>query len=301
MSFSAAVKGELSRIPVGRGCCAGAECYGVLLLGNTFRAGEIRILTSHAAFAERLPLLFEAASGVRPAPPRPPENRGKWLFSLTDCGEIGKIRAAYGYGAGDDTVLHLNNAVLEDECCLAAFWRGAFCAGGTATDPEKKYLLELVTPRRVLARELLALLRESGLDAVPGERGGVQVLALKSSEMIEDFLVLIGAPVAAMTVMQAKLEKGIRNSVNRRVNCDTANLDKTIAASERLKGVIAQLERSGRIDRLPEALAETARARMAHPEDSLAQLAERLGISKSCLNHRLRKIEQSLPAPGGRR
>jgi hypothetical protein len=117
-------------------------------------------------------------------------------------------------------------------------------------------------------------------------------VALKSSEMIEEFLALTGAPVAAMAVMQAKLEKEIRNSVNRRVNCDTANLDKQLAAAERLKGVIARLERSGRLDRLPETLKETAQARIETPEDSLAQLAERLGVSKSCLNHRLRKLEE---------
>jgi hypothetical protein len=252
----------------------------------------MRILSTHAAFAARLPQLIEAAFGFRPEAPKPPENRGKWLFILSDSKEIGKVRAAYGYGKGDETVLHLNNAVLENDCCQAAFWRGAFCAGGTVTDPKKKYLLEIVTPRRVLARELRTLLRESGLEAAPGERSGTQVLALKMSEVIEDFLTLIGAPLAAMEVMQAKLEKEIRNSVNRRVNCDTANLDKTLAAAERLKNVITRLDRSGRMDKLPDNLQETARARRDHPEDSLAQLAERLGVSKSCLNHRLRKLEE---------
>jgi hypothetical protein len=292
ISFSAAVKTELCRGAAGNPCCAAAECYGAFLLGNTFRAREIKILTSHAAFAVRLPGLTETAFGFRPPDPKPPENRGKWLFALTNPGEIGKVRAAYGYGAGDETVLHLNNAVLEEQCCSAAFWRGAFCAGGTVTDPKKKYLLEIATPHRVLARQLRALLRENGLDAAPGERSGTQVLALKMSGMIEDFLTLAGAPVAAMAVMQAKLEKEIRNSVNRRVNCDTANLDKTLAAAERMGNVITRLERSGRMDKLPEALQETARARLEHPEDSLQQLAGRLGVSKSCLNHRLRKLEE---------
>jgi hypothetical protein len=292
-SFSATVKEEMCRNPAGSVCCAGAECYGAFLLGNTFRAGEIRILTTHPSFAKRLPLLIEAAFGFSPDPPKQPQNRGKWLFSQTDRAVIGKVRSAYGYGPEDDTVLHLNNAVLEQECCQTAFWRGAFCAGGTVTDPVKKYLLEIVTPHRVLARELAALLRENGLEAAAGERSGAQILTLNMSEMLEDFLTLAGAPVAAMSVMQAKLEKEIRNSVNRRVNCDTANLDKTLAAAERLRGVIARLESTGRMDRLPDALKETARARFEHPEDSLAQLAERLGVSKSCLNHRLRKLEES--------
>jgi hypothetical protein len=291
-SFSATVKKELCRVPPDRLCCAGAECYGAFLLGNTFRADEIRIITSHAAFAGRLPFLTEKAFGLRSEISLPPARRGKWLFSVTCPEQLRTVRAAYGYGADDDTVLHLNNAVLEPECCQAAFWRGAFCSGGTVTDPEKKYLLEIVTPHRVLVRELIALLREVRLEAALGERSGSQVLALKMSEAIEEFLALTGAPLAAMEVMQAKMEKEIRNSVNRRVNCDTANVDKTLAAAERLKNVITRLEASGRLDKLPEILKEMARARLAHPEDSLAQLAERLGISKSCLNHRLRKLEE---------
>ena len=291
-SFSATVKQELCRVPIKRPCCAQAECYGALLLGNTFRAEELRILTSHTAFAERLLPLFEAAFGFCPPAPARPEQGGKWLFSVTQRERVGPVRAAYGYGAGNDTVLHLNNAVLEQDCCQAAFWRGAFCSGGTVTDPLKKYLLEIITPHRVLARELCALLRESGLEAALGERSGVQVLALKVSEAIEEFLALTGASLASMDVMQAKMEKEIRNRVNRRVNCDTANVDKTLAAAERLRGVIKRLERSGRMDSLPEALKETARVRVTYPEDSLAQLADRLGVSKSCLNHRLRKLAE---------
>ncbi|MDR0326244.1 MAG: DNA-binding protein WhiA [Oscillospiraceae bacterium] len=297
-SFSATVKRELCRAPIKRSCCAQSECYGALLLGNTFRAEGLRVLTSHTAFAERLPPLFAAAFGILPPAPSRPEHGGKWLFAVTGPKQVQTVRGAYGYGAGDDTVLHLNNAVLEQECCQASFWRGAFLSGGTVTDPLKKYLLEIVTPHRVLSRQLSALLRESGLEASLGERAGVQVLALKVSEAIEDFLALTGAPLAAMAVMQAKLEKEIRNSVNRRVNCDTANVDKALAAAERLRGVIMRLEKTGQMDGLPEMLKETARARIAYPEDSMAQLADRLGVGKSCLNHRLRKLAE---LAGGKR
>jgi hypothetical protein len=288
-SFSAKVKNELCRVAAGGICCTHGECYGILLLGNVFSAGEIRILTSHAAFAVRLPGLFEAAFGFKP---EPSVRSRKHVVSVTRPDWLGKVRRAYGYGEADETVLHLNNAVLESPCCQAAFWRGAFCAGGTVTDPDKKYLLEIVTPHRVLARELVALMRESGLEPSLGERSGSQVLALKASEPIEDFLTLTGAPITSMAVMQAKVEKEIRNSVNRRVNCDTANLDKQLAAAERLKNSIARLEEAGRMDALPDAIKDTALARVLHPEDSLSQLAERLGISKSCLNHRLRKLRE---------
>jgi len=293
-SFSTRVKNELCRSPAVPVCCARSECYGVLLLGNVFSAVELRVLTFHAGFAGRLPGLFESAFGFRPEPGKPPApgNGRKHIFSVTRADWIQKVRQTYGYGPADETVLHINNAVLEELCCQQAFWRGAFCAGGTVREPETKYRLEIVTPHRALARELVALMRESGFDPSLGERSGSQVLAFKTSEHIEDFLALIGAPVAAMAVMQAKVEKEIRNSVNRRVNCDTANLDKQLAAAERLKDIIARLENNGKMEALPYVLQDTARARVLYPEDSLIQLAERLNISKSCLNHRLRKLTE---------
>ncbi len=287
-SFSARAKREMCRVPVTRNCCASAECYGALLLGNAFRDDELRVMTSHEPYANRLSELFATVFGFQPEI----IHGGKWMISITDPERVRSVLSAYGYGGAPSVALHLNNAVLESECCLAAFWRGAFCSGGSVTDPMKKYLLEIVTPRRILARELSALLRESGFEAAPVTRGGVQVLSLNLSSSIEDFLTLCGAPVCAMDVMEAKLEKGLRNSVNRRVNCDTANLDKTLAAAERLRGVIERLEASGWLDTLPEALRQTARTRLENPEDSLSQLAERLGVSKSCLNHRLRKLAE---------
>ena len=291
-SFSARVKSELCRTPAGDICCVQSECYGILLLGSVFSAGELRILTSHAAFAERIGDLMQAGFGFRSEPPAQSERGRKHLVSVTREDWVKKVRGTYGYGQKNETVLHLNCAVLEKECCQPAFWRGALCAGGTVTDPEKKYLLEIVTPHRVMARELLALMRESGFEPSLGERSGAMVLALKASEAIEDFLAFTGAPIASMAVMQTKVEKEIRNSVNRRVNCDTANLDKQLAAAERLKDIIARLENNGKMEALPYVLQNTARARVLYPEDSLIQLAERLNISKSCLNHRLRKLTE---------
>ena len=118
------------------------------------------------------------------------------------------------------------------------------------------------------------------------------MIYFKQSEYIEDFLTSIGAPVAAMDVMTAKLEKDLRGSVNRRVNCDAANLDKVVEAAQGQLEAIRRLERSGRLETLPDKLQEAARLRAAHPEDSLSQLAEQCSppVTKSALNHRLRKL-----------
>ena len=137
---------------------------------------------------------------------------------------------------------------------------------------------------------MLALLREEFAPRTPTE--GNSVIYFKQSRYIEDFLTAISAPVAAMDVMTAKLEKDLRGSVNRRVNCDAANLDKVVEAAQGQLEAIRRLERSGRLETLPDKLQEVARLRAAHPEDTLAQLAEQCSppVTKSALNHRLRKL-----------
>ena len=114
----------------------------------------------------------------------------------------------------------------------------------------------------------------------------------KQSHQIEDFLTLIGAPVAAMNVMTAKMEKDLRNSVNRRLNCDSANLDKAVGAAQEQLEAIRKLEAAGVLEKQPEKLRQTASLRAANPELTLSELAEEFDppVTKSCLNHRLRKL-----------
>ena len=116
----------------------------------------------------------------------------------------------------------------------------------------------------------------------------------KQSDHIEDFLTTVGAPVSAMEIMTAKLERDLRGSVNRRVNCDAANLDKTVEAARWQMDAIYRLEERGMLEDLPDKLKEAVDLRMAHPELTLAQLAELCTppVSKSALNHRLRKLAQ---------
>lgn len=186
----------------------------------------------------------------------------------------------------------MNFAVLEESCCRTSFLRGAFLAGGSVTDPRKGYHLELATTHQSVSRELEALMREMELEPKAAQRKGNSVIYFKQSDRIEDFLTSIGAPVSAMEVMNAKLEKDIRGSVNRRVNCDAANLDKAVEAAMVQLEAIRRLEERGRLALLPDKLKETAALRLAHPEDTLSQLAERCDppITKSALNHRLRKL-----------
>ncbi len=292
-SFSYKAKAELCRAAVQRLCCARAECYGVLLYCNTFTMQEVRIITENPEFAARLPRLFHRAFGVKfdrqPADEAP---GSKLIFQITDPDKLRRVLDTLGYDPRQSLVLHVNFALLEDDCCRTAFLRGAFLAGGSVTDPEKRYHLELSTSHIQASREVSALLQEMGFLPRSVMRGGSAVIYFKQSEHIEDLLTTLGAPVAATEIMTAKVDKEIRNGANRAMNCDMANVNKTLDAVAAQQEAIEKLEKSGQMENLPEKIQETARLRMQNPELPLAQLAALFDppISKSCLNHRIRKI-----------
>ena len=290
-SFAGKVKNELCRVPVERLCCARAEAYGVLLYGNTFSPTEVRLITESADFAARLPRLFQRAFGLK-FDRLPEEERGKLIFGITDRSKLDRIINQLGYDPRQNLVLHVNFGLLEDECCRTAFLRGAFLAGGSVTDPEKRYHLELDTGHAQASREVAALLTEMGFLPHSVRRGGSSVIYFKQSEHIEDLLTTIGAPAAAMDIMTAKVDKEIRNGANRAMNCDMANVNKTIDAALEQKNAIQRLQENGRLERLPEKLRQTALLRLQYPEMSLSQLAEKCDppVTKSCMNHRMRKL-----------
>ncbi len=293
MSFSYDTKNELCRLPVQRLCCARAEAYGILLYCSTFHTGEVRVVTENPNFAARLPRLFHRAFGLRfDRQPEPEQQEGKRVFQLTDGKKLDHIINLLGYDPRQNPVLHINFGMLEEECCRSAFLRGVFFAGGSITDPAKRYHLELTTSHMQVSRELDVLLRECGYPPKSVSRNGSFVTYFKQSHQIEDFLTLIGAPVAAMNVMTAKMEKDLRNSVNRRLNCDSANLDKAVGAAQEQLEAIRKLEAAGVLEKQPEKLRQTASLRAANPELTLSELAEEFDppVTKSCLNHRLRKL-----------
>ena len=222
---------------------------------------------------------------------RLPEGEGKRAFSIQSPEKLEIIHQTYGSDRSA-LALHINFAALEEQCCRMSFLRGAFLAGGSVTDPQKGYHLELATSHRSVSREMLALMGEESFFPKDAQRKGNSVIYFKQSESIENFLTAIGAPLSAMAVMNAKLEKDLRGSVNRRVNCDAANLDKVVEAAQAQLEAIRALEREGVLESLPDKLQEAARLRVTHPEDTLAQLAERCDppVTKSALNHRLRKL-----------
>ena len=292
MSFSSDVKAELCRVPVSNRCCAVAEAYGVLLYANTFSSSEIKIVTSSPNFSRRLPKLFRRAFGI--FFDSEPEVLGalKQSFIINDKKKIADIFTIFGYDAETALAHHINFGVLEEDCCKASFIRGAFLAGGSITDPSKRYHLELVTDHYSVSRETISILLEIGFDPKDTARSGNYITYFKQSEAIEDFFTTIGAPLSALEIMSTKVEKDMRNAINRKVNCDSANADKVVNAAQIQLDAIRRLDRTDGLENLPDKLQAAAFLRIANPEASLSDLAVLSDppVSKSCLNHRLRKL-----------
>ena len=291
MSFSGDVKIELCRGAVNRPCCAKAEIYGVLLFCNTFTSQEVRIITECEAFAQRLPKLLQRAFGLE-FDRLPSEEEQKFIFQITDEDKLAGIIDDLGFNPRQSPVLHINFGILEEECCRAAFLRGAFLSGGSITDPSKRYHLELATSHSQASREMQALLTDMGHQPKQVSRSGYQVTYFKNSDQIEDLLTAMGAPLSAMEIMNTKAEKALINGINRRVNCEAANLDKAVDAAQEQLEAIRRLYELDRVEGLTPQLKETIILRETFPELTLSQLAQEFDppVTKSCLNHRLRKL-----------
>lgn len=294
-TFSGAAKAEMCRTLPQRRCCALAECFGILLFCNTFYSDCIRIVTESRAFSQALPKLFRKAFGV--SFDRLPEldSAGKQTFLITDTAKISKILETYGFDARDTVALHVNLPVIEEECCRASFLKGAFLAGGSVTDPVKGYHMELVTTHQSVARETEALIGEIlGFYPKTVRRAGGTVLYFKKNAQIADVLTCLGAPVAGMALIEARLEKELNNKVNRRCNCDDANTSKVVDAAQEQLGAIRVLRESGVFAHLPQKLQQAAVAREEHPEYNLTELAAMMEppISKPAMSHRLQRLVQ---------
>lgn len=291
MSFASGVKTELCRNKLLRKCCAQAETCGVLLYCNRFSPREVKIVTESLPFAQRLPALFHRAFGLSLDERGEPESSGKQIAAITDPEKLALLWEACAFDPSGPAH-HINFGLLEETHCRLAFLRGAFLAGGSITDPAKGYHLELATSHRSVSQELTVLFRELGYTPKEVVRKGNFITYFKQSEAIEDLLTAIGAPVSAMELMNTKAEKNLRNGVNRRVNCEAANVDKTVDAALEQRQAIQTLRESGALDDLSPKLKEAARLREEHPELSLSQLAALCDppVTKSSLSHRLHKL-----------
>lgn len=189
-------------------------------------------------------------------------------------------------------------AILEKTCCRRSFLRGAFLCTGSVSDPARGYHLEFSCSDRRLAGQIRSVLRELGKDAGLMQRRKQSVVYIKDSEDIVDVLGLMDAPVSLMEMENQRIMKGVLNTVNRRMNCDYANIGRTIGAAGRQIRDIRFLEETGVLEKMPEGIRQIAALRLACPEVPLAELGCLADppISKSGVNHRLKKISETAEA-----
>ena len=295
VSFSSAAKAEVCRNFPQKHCCALAQCFGILLFCNSFGAGGIKIITESREFAWILPKLFKKAFDVSFDTFPSMESPGKLVFQIVDEDKIYDIMESFGFSPEDTLALHVNMPIVEEECCRAAFLRGAFLAGGSVTDPGKGYHLELTTTHFSVSRECSVIMQEvMGFYPKTAERGGGQVLYVKQSDQIADLLTYLGAPVASMGILEARLEKDLNNKVNRRCNCDDANTSKVVEAAQEQLAAIRILREKEQMEQLPAKLKQAAEAREKNPSASLSELAAMMDppITKPAMNNRMKKLLQ---------
>lgn len=287
MSFSSEIKRELCNIKELPTSDASAMLYGMFFAGKALE--KKRVLQT-----ENLSLITAAQSLCNIVFPnahhetkRLVRNGGSlYTFEIKPCGVLYEK-------FGDFSAIN-SSIVSGNDSGGGAFLRGVFVVCGYVTDPKKEYHLEIVFSEKERAELLQSFINEHGLSVKSTVRQKSAVLYAKTSETIEDFLTYIGAGAHSLEIMRVKIEKDIRNRANRSVNCDSANLDKTVAASEKIRRDIEYIFKTAGETSLSPELRETARLRIDNPESSLSELCKIFPepISRSGLNHRLQKLSQ---------
>lgn len=294
MSFASDCKEELCKIENKRACCLKAECYGLLLFSKCFSLRDAQMICENSAVARRITEAAAVSAGVYAEMRAQLHRKNAGAYAIAIPGEDARRQMVTSFGhTGREISLRIRMENLLKDCCTAAFLRGVFLVCGTVTDPQKEYHLEFVTPYLHLAEDLVAVLQSvkaAQLSPSVARRKNSYIVYLKESGAIEDFLTLIGAVNGAMELMQIKMYKETYNNLNRVSNCETANLDKTFSAASRQIAAIALISDKVGLDELPEDLREAALLRLHNPEMSLREMSERLSISRSGVNHRLRRI-----------
>ena len=196
------------------------------------------------------------------------------------------------YGEIEENLSLAQNVVLMQSCCKRAFIRGAFLAAGSISDPEKFYHFEIACATEAKAKQIQGLIFSMGIEAKIVQRKKYFVVYIKEGSQIVDILNVMEAPVALMELENIRILKEMRGSVNRQVNCETANINKTVSAAVKQMEDIIYIRDTAGLDSLPETLREIAELRLARPEATLKELGEALDppVGKSGVNHRLRKL-----------
>lgn len=279
---------------------------GTIGMQDAESGNALKLLTENSAMARRFFTAVKSSLGISPDIKirRNPKlkMRAHYIVAIPHAFGVEEILKKLGLDTapaaeGGKTEFSTNEGLdllLEKECCKRAFLRGAFLAGGSVSNPEKTYHLEINNRYKKTAAKTARLMKEYKLNSKIICRKGDYVVYLKEGENIVDFLNIIGAHTALLELENIRIVKQVRNSVNRIVNCETANLTKTVDAAVRQLECIKQLQDDPGLSKIPPQLREIAELRMKNPDASLKELGQMMTppLGKSGVNHRLIKLEK---------
>lgn len=290
MSYTISVKESLCK-KNSNICCKKAELYGFLLFSGVFNRNTISFKSENEFIIKRYEDIFRH---LHFTDFKKTERRTKKISYIIQIDP--EFTSSLISKIGDVNVgppLRIDYSAFEDDCCSQAFLRGVFLGGGFICSPEKSYHLEIRTGHQMLADDLIRFGEEYDILFKSVMRKGIRVLYLKSSDSIRDFLAYIGASSSVFDFINAEFEKNLKNNVNRAVNCENANIEKSIAAAQKQIKTIKKLKNKNYMNVSPEliALAET---RLANPDANLEELGKKLSppLSKSGVAHRMKKLTE---------
>lgn len=290
MSFSSQVKNELIKNEYESRCCSKSLLYGMALFSKSFSFRKITFQSENENITGLFRRLLKELCNIEAKIDVSPSGKS---FTV-DLGkkESSKLMTFFGHSSSEKNLV-VNFSNFSCENCSKAFIAGAFLSCGTVSSPEKDYHLEFNVSYLNLAKSFITLFNEFELSPKLITRKGYHVVYFKDSEAIEDFLYIMGAVSSMFDMMNIKIVKEIRNSANRKANCETANIEKTVKASMPQIEAILKIKKEKGLDFLSKPLKEMAQARLDNPDLSLAELAETFNppLSKSGANHRLKRIE----------
>lgn len=308
MSFSSIAKNEISRIAEDKDCCQIAEISAFLRMSGTIQIKgkqglSFKITTENAAIARRIFMLLKSCFNIHTdiLVKRNNSLKKNNIYMLVVTPEMGakdvlvKTHLLKEHSDGSISFTSkIGSDLLKKACCRKAYLRGAFLGGGSISNPEKTYHVEFVTNSPEFADELMKLVNSFELNSKVIQRKNTYVVYLKEGEQIVDLLNIIGAHSALLDLENVRIYKEMRNNVNRLVNCETANLNKTVDAAVRQIESIKLIQKKIGLRKLPNNLRDIAELRINYPDLPLKELGEMLSppIGKSGVNHRLRKIEK---------
>ncbi len=304
MSFSSNAKNEIAAQKIHTAAAELSELMAIVAFGGKIRRSEngyiLGIITENAKIARHIyKLMRSAASAESKIRIRKTAKNNVYYQVYTDGDDTITAMMRLGFISKPAEINYfntfcVNTNYLDKPFKCKAFLKGAFLSCGTIMNPEKNYHMEFAVPEYSLHNDLYRIMMQLNLKPKVVVRKGDMVIYFKHSSEIADILTLMGAFNALMDFHNAKILKEIRNNVNRTVNCESANVQKTVDASVEQVKAIEKLMRTGAFDTLPDNLKEIARLRMEYREHSLKELGEMLNppLGKSGVNHRLRKIQE---------